>query len=106
MLQQITVNLRAAVPPPKCPYFCGKSWSFTVYVSKMNFYFIGLIFRVIRKMCLFPARLQMQDSYNETRAGRFPEGREKKSFPRLVGIAVCTLPAVRERRVDWISSKS
>ena len=80
-LQQITVNLRAAVPLPKCQYFCEKFWSFTVYVSKMNFYFIGLIFRVIRNVCLFPGWLQMQDSYNKTRTGRFPEGGERKAFP-------------------------
>lgn len=96
-LQQITVNLRAAVPPPKCQYFRGKSRSFTVYVSKMNFYFIGLIFRVIRNVCLFPARLQLQDSYNKARAGRFPEGRERKAFPAWLEL-LCVCYLLGERR--------
>lgn len=76
------------MPPPKCQYFCGKSQAFTVYVSKMNFYFIGLIFRVIRNVCLFPGRLQMQGSFKRAGAGRLPEGEEEK-HPCLVGIAVC-----------------
>ena len=62
-LQQITVNLRTAVPPPKCQYFHEKSEAFIVCFSKMNFYFIGLICRVIRNVCLFSGGLQMQDSY-------------------------------------------
>lgn len=75
-------------------------------VSKMNFYFIGLIFGVIRNGCLFPARLQMWDSYNKIRTGRFPEGGERGTIPCLVGIAVCTIPAEREKRVDWIPSRN
>lgn len=75
-------------------------------VSKMNFYFIGLIFGVIRNVCLFSARLQMRDSYNKTRTGRFPEGGERGAIPCLVGIAVCTIPAEREKRVDWITSRN
>lgn len=106
MLQQITVNLRAAVPPPKCQYFRGKSRSFTVYVSKMNFYFIGLIFRVIRNVCLFPGRLEMRDSYNKTRAGRFPEVGERKALPACLELLCARCPAEREKRAGWMASKN
>lgn len=96
-LQQMTVNLRAAMPPPRCQQFRGKSRAFTVYVSKLNLYFLGFIFRVIRNVCLFPGRLQMQDSYNKTRAGRFPEGRERKVFPAWLEL-LCVCYPLRERR--------
>lgn len=80
--QQITVNLRAAGPLPKYQYFRGKSWSFTVYVSKMNFYFIGLIFSVIRTCADSQGDFQGEILLTRPELGELLKGtKDKRSLP-------------------------
>jgi hypothetical protein len=65
----------------------------------MNFYFIGLIFRGIRNVCLFPGRL-LQDSSNKARAGRFPEEGEREVHPACLELLRFLLREIR-READF-----